>query len=90
MRIPCGVLSFSLHFICLLLLFIAFSRLLLIGMIAKIKRRECLEKYQKFPQVFNVDESYYPKVISEYVLVLPITSVDKYSSKLAQQFTLLI
>jgi hypothetical protein len=57
-------------------------------MIAKIKRQECLEKYSKFPQIFNEDEFYYPKLIREYVLVLPIVSVDKYSSKLSQQFTL--
>jgi hypothetical protein len=59
-------------------------------MIAKIKRQECLEKYSKFPQIFNEDEFYYPKLIREYVLVLPIVSVDKYSSKLSQQFTLLV
>ena len=59
-------------------------------MITKIKRQECLEKYPKFPQIFSEDEFYYPQVLREYVLVLPVVPINTYSAKLSQQFTLLI
>jgi hypothetical protein len=59
-------------------------------MVTKVKRQECLEKYPKFPQIFSEDKFYYPHVLCEYILVLPIVSINAYSAELSQQITLLI